>query len=159
VKLKNNGIKSMLSLKLIKYHIIIQLAVLVFLSTVSCSADMRFSNRRNSQNLNKKYYEGQVLSGTCSYYGAKFHGRKTASGEVYNMYDSTAAHRTLPFGTILEVENLKNGKKVRVKVNDRGPFKKGRILDISYAAAQKIKMIQSGTAKIKAVIIKLGKSK
>jgi rare lipoprotein A len=75
------------------------------------------------------------------------------------MYDSTAAHRTLPFGTIIEVENLKNGKKVRVKVNDRGPFKKGRILDLSYAAAKKIKMIQSGTAKIKAVIIKLGKSK
>jgi rare lipoprotein A len=149
----------MISLKLIKYHIIIQLAVLVFLSTVSCSADMRFSNRRNSQNLNKKYYEGQVLNGTCSYYGAKFHGRKTASGEVYNMYDSTAAHRTLPFGTIIEVENLKNGKKVLVKVNDRGPFKKGRILDLSYAAAKKIKMIQSGTAKIKAVIIKLGKSK
>jgi rare lipoprotein A len=100
-----------------------------------------------------------VLKGECSYYADKFHGRKTANGEIFDMHKMTAAHKQLPFNTIIEVENLENNKKVTVRINDRGPFKPGRIIDLSYAAAKKIDLIKSGTAQIKAKIIKLGTKK
>ena len=93
---------------------------------------------------------------TASYYADKFHGRKTSSGEVFNMYGYTAAHKTLPFGTMLRVTNLANGKYVTVKVNDRGPFVKGRELDVSKAAAVKLDMIKTGTAKVKIEILEKG---
>lgn len=93
---------------------------------------------------------------TASYYADKFHGRKTSSGEVFNMYDYTAAHKTLPFGTMLRVTNLANGKYVTVKVNDRGPFVKGRELDVSKAAAVKLGMIKTGTAKVRIEILGKG---
>ena len=86
--------------------------------------------------------------GVASWYGPKFHGRKTANGEVYNMYDLTAAHRTLPFGTLVQVTNVSNGLQVQVRINDRGPFIKNRIIDLSYTAARKIDMIGSGTAPV-----------
>lgn len=93
---------------------------------------------------------------TASYYADKFHGRKTSSGEVFNMYGYTAAHKTLPFGTMLRVTNLANGKYVTVKVNDRGPFVKGRELDVSKAAAVKLDMIKTGTAKVRIEILGKG---
>ena len=135
--------------------------LMLMLITVSssCASDLRFS-RHYSDSLRQqpeKYYEGQTLTGECSYYAHKFHGRPTASGEIFDMHKLSAAHKKLPFGTIMEVENLSNGKKVRVRVNDRGPFKPGRILDLSLAAAKKIDLLKSGTAKIRAVILKLGK--
>lgn len=89
-----------------------------------------------------------VQKGVASYYAKKFHGKITASGEPYNMYSLTAAHRTLPMGTLVEVTNLSNNKKVVVKINDRGPFKKDRIIDLSYAAAKKLDMIKKGTANV-----------
>ena len=136
------------------------LALFLFL-TVSCSASVRYASPKDSARAYGKYSQngGASFSGRASYYGPKFHGRMTASGEAFNMYELTAAHRTLPFGTILKVTNLANGKSVTVKVNDRGPFKKNRVLDLSYAAAKKIGMVQSGTARIKAVIVKLGEKK
>jgi rare lipoprotein A len=79
-----------------------------------------------------------VLSGLASYYGKEFHGKKTASGEPFNMNALTAAHRTLPFGTMAKVTNTKNGKSVTVRINDRGPFIAGRIIDLSSAAAKAI---------------------
>ena len=91
--------------------------------------------------------------GTASYYGKKFHGRKTANGEVFNMYKLTAAHRVLPLGTIAKVTNLANGRWVVVKVNDRGPFIEGRILDLSFGAALEIEMVQQGTAKVMIEIV------
>ncbi|GBD99186.1 RlpA-like protein precursor [bacterium BMS3Abin07] len=90
---------------------------------------------------------------TASYYGKKFHGRSTASGRIFNMYGKSAAHKSLPFGTMLEVTNISNGRKVIVTVNDRGPFVKGRQLDLSYGAARQIGMIQTGTTRVKARII------
>ena len=86
--------------------------------------------------------------GVASYYGKKFHGRKTANGEVFNMYKLTAAHRVLPLGTYVKVTNLQNGRWVEVKVNDRGPFIEGRILDLSFAAALELEMVEQGTAKV-----------
>ena len=83
-----------------------------------------------------------VEEGIASWYGPKFHGRRTASGEVFDMHRLTAAHPWLPFGTIVRVTNLENGLSVVVRINDRGPFVKGRIIDLSYAAAKKIRMLR-----------------
>ena len=92
--------------------------------------------------------------GVASYYGKKFHGRKTANGEVFNMYKLTAAHRVLPLGTHVKVTNLQNGRWVEVKVNDRGPFIEGRILDLSFASALELEMVKQGTAKVMIEIIR-----
>ena len=86
--------------------------------------------------------------GVASWYGTKFHGRKTSSGEKYDMYQMTAAHKTLPLPSYVKVTNLHNNKQVIVKVNDRGPFVDGRIIDLSYAAAQKLDIISNGTAEV-----------
>ncbi len=87
-------------------------------------------------------------TGQASWYGNEYDGRKTASGEVFHQNRLTAAHKTLPFGTRLKVKNLTNGKTVKVRVNDRGPFVKGRILDLSKGAAKKINMINQGVAEV-----------
>lgn len=96
---------------------------------------------------------GVYQIGVSSYYGKKFHGRPTANGEKFDMYALTAAHRTLSFGTKIRVTNLENGKRAIVRVNDRGPFVAGRVLDISYAAAREIDMIGTGTAMVKIEIV------
>ena len=88
-------------------------------------------------------------TGVASYYADDFHGKKTSNGETFDMNELTAAHRTLPFGTKVKVINQNNGKSVVVRINDRGPFLKGRIIDLSEAAAKKIDMISSGTAPVK----------
>jgi rare lipoprotein A len=93
--------------------------------------------------------EGYEAEGIASWYGREFHGRPTSSGEPYDMYAMTAAHTTLPLPTYLEVVNLENGRRVVVRVNDRGPFLHGRILDLSYAAAWKLGMLESGTAPVR----------
>ncbi len=97
------------------------------------------------------------IKGKASFYGKKFHRKKTASGEIYNMYRYTAAHRYLPFGTVLLVKNLKNGKSVKVVINDRGPFVRGRVLDLSYTAAKKIDMLREGVVPIIAKVLRCGR--
>lgn len=99
----------------------------------------------------------EVQTGTASWYGEDFHGKTTSNKEVYNMYDLTAAHRTLPFDTYVIVTNLNNGKSVTVRINDRGPFVEGRIIDLSYAAANIIDAVESGVVPVKLEIIE-GKS-
>ncbi|OPL14485.1 MAG: hypothetical protein AVO38_02360 [delta proteobacterium ML8_D] len=93
--------------------------------------------------------EGFVEEGYASWYGDEFHGRPTASGELYNMYAITAAHRTLPMNTYVKVVNLENGREVAVRISDRGPFVKNRIIDLSYGAGKKLDMIGPGTAKVR----------
>ena len=95
--------------------------------------------------------------GIASWYGQKFHGRKTASGQVYDMYAKTAAHRTLPFGSVVRVTDLKTGKSTVVVINDRGPFVEGRIIDLSFGAAQEIGLDKAGLAKVKIEVLRLGK--
>ncbi|MFB0506141.1 MAG: septal ring lytic transglycosylase RlpA family protein [Thermodesulfobacteriota bacterium] len=97
---------------------------------------------------------GMVQHGVASWYGKKFHGNPTASGEIYDMYHLTAAHRTLPLGTYVMVTNLENNRSVEVKINDRGPFVKGRIIDLSYAAARSIDMVEKGTARVRVAVLK-----
>ena len=96
---------------------------------------------------------GFLEEGIASWYGVPFHGRTTASGEIYDMEAATAAHRTLPFGTILRVQNLDNGRTTTVRVNDRGPFAKGRNLDLSRRAARELEMMGPGTARVHLTII------
>lgn len=95
----------------------------------------------------------QVLVGKASYYAHKFHGRKTANGETFNMYAMTAAHRTLPFGTVVRVTNRANGRQVLVRINDRGPFIDGRIIDLSLGAAQRLDMIEAGVVPVKIEVL------
>ncbi|MFQ5542995.1 MAG: septal ring lytic transglycosylase RlpA family protein [Nitrospiria bacterium] len=101
----------------------------------------------------RDYPIGYREVGFSSWYGKDFHGRPTASGEIYNMFGITAAHRTLPLGTLLRVIDLTTGRYVNVKVNDRGPFIKGRILDLSYGAAKRLDIVSDGIAKVEIEII------
>lgn len=98
---------------------------------------------------------GFVETGKASWYGQDFHGRPTSSGETYDMYKKTAAHKTLPLGTYVKVVNLENNESTIVRINDRGPFIKGRIIDLSYGAAREIDMADSGLADVR--VIALGK--
>ncbi len=95
--------------------------------------------------------------GIASWYGPKFHGKKTASGQVFDMYGKTAAHRTLPFGSVVRVTDLKTGRNTVVIINDRGPFVEGRIIDLSLGAAQEIGLDQAGLMKVKIEVLRLGK--
>ncbi len=96
---------------------------------------------------------GSVQEGEASYYAHKYHGRTTANGEIYDETKMTAAHKTLPFGTRVRVTNLANGKKVVVRINDRGPFIKGRIIDLSYKAAGDLDYISRGVVKVRVEIL------
>ena len=95
----------------------------------------------------------EVQYGVASWYGSDFHGKPTSSGEIYDMYQLTCAHNTLPLGTAVMVTNLENGKSLELKVNDRGPFVKDRIIDLSYAAAKILGMWEKGTAYVKVEVI------
>lgn len=100
-----------------------------------------------------KAKSGETLWMTCSYYGEKFHGKPTSSGEPFDMYKLTCAHKELTFGTKLKVTDPDSGKSVEVKVNDRGPFIPGRDLDLSYAAAQQVGLVPYGVKKLQVEII------
>jgi rare lipoprotein A len=97
----------------------------------------------------------RTFSGVASYYGNEFHGRKTANGERYDRAEFSAAHRTLPFGTMLKIRNTTNDRTVIVRVNDRGPWKETRILDLSLAAAEELDLVKSGTASIEATVVEV----
>lgn len=121
----------------------------------------RYGNPKSYVVFDKRYYvmqssKGFVEKGIASWYGTKFHGRRTSSGEPYDMYAMTAAHKRLPLPTYVEVTHLKNGRKVIVKVNDRGPFHEGRIIDLSYAAARKLGIAGSGTGPVEIRTINTG---
>ncbi|MDH1007750.1 septal ring lytic transglycosylase RlpA family protein [Pseudomonas nicosulfuronedens] len=113
------------------------LALLAGCSTTSYDSDSEVSGR------------GYRAEGTASYYGKAHHGKRTASGERFNQNALTAAHRTLAFGTRVRVTNLDNGRSVVVRINDRGPFGRGRIIDVSKAAAEQLNMLRSGTARVR----------
>jgi rare lipoprotein A len=113
----------------------------------------RYGNHSPYVVLGKTYHvmdssAGYHEKGIASWYGSKFHGRRTSSGEPYDMYEATAAHKSLPLPTYAEVTNLDNGKKVIVKINDRGPFHEDRLIDMSYGAAVRLGMTATGTARV-----------
>jgi rare lipoprotein A len=126
-------------------------------------AKSRYGNPASYEVFGERYYvrdssAGFTQEGIASWYGTKFHGERTSSGEEYNMYAMTAAHKTLPLPTYVEVINKENGRRAVVKVNDRGPFHDGRIIDLSYAAATRLGVDKTGTAKVKIRALDPGKS-
>jgi len=128
------------------------LLVIVLFLVTACARHVAYE-RRTPPPERREVKKGEVQYGIASWYGADFHGKHTSSGEVYDMYQLTCAHNTLPLGTIVMVTNLENGKSVELKVNDRGPFVKGRIIDLSYAAARMLDMHEQGTAMVKVEVI------
>jgi rare lipoprotein A len=127
---------------------------------VSCSVTShRVPRTQESYVINhKRYYpipsaEGYNEVGIASWYGGKFHGRLTSNGEIYNMYSMTAAHKTLPMNTMLLIKNLDNGKQTVVRINDRGPFVQGRIVDLSLKAAEAIGIDNKGIARVQAIAL------
>jgi rare lipoprotein A len=106
-------------------------------------------NGERYQPLPKSAHVGYVEEGIASWYGHDFHGKKTSNGEVYDMYGRTAAHKTLPLGVYVKVKNLANGREAEARINDRGPFVKGRIIDLSQTLAKELGVIAAGTAPVR----------
>ncbi|GAB4374271.1 MAG: hypothetical protein Kow0042_18740 [Calditrichia bacterium] len=135
--------------------------VLILFFTLNCSHsnNIRKSIEKQSPNRNQlirernESLESGEYTGFASYYGEEFHGRPTASGEIFDMNQLTAAHRSLPFGTICRITNIENGKSVIVRINDRGPWIESRIIDLSKAAAEAIGGLNSGVIKVKIDIL------
>ena len=117
------------------------------------------SKKSNPRSLKTAKRVPKVITGVSSFYGTDFHGKLTANGEVYDMYGLTAAHKTLPLNTIVRVTNLANNKSLILRINDRGPYIKGRILDCSYGAAKKLDFLLQGTTKVRIEIIEVGDGK
>lgn len=122
-------------------------------ATPKAEAKSRIGNPKTYTVFNKTYSvlatsKGYKATGKASWYGKKFHGYHTSNGEIYDMYGMSAAHKTLPLPTYVKVTNLSNGKHVIVKVNDRGPFHEDRLIDLSYAAASKLGILNNGTANV-----------
>jgi len=131
------------------------LLMIVFLLLTACARRVVFE-RRTPPPERRDIIRGEGREpqyGVASWYGADFHGKATSSGEVYDMYQLTCAHQTLPLGTMVMVTNLDNGRSLELKVNDRGPFVKERIIDVSYAAAQMLGMWEKGTAPVKVEVV------
>jgi rare lipoprotein A len=129
---------------------------LLILTGLACSSSPRY---RRTPGVTRPGLPGVVRwvqEGVASYYADEFHGRQTANGETFDMHAMTAAHCTLPFNTRVRVTNLDNGRSVVVRINDRGPFVKNRIIDLSYGAARAVGMIGSGTARVRLEVLELG---
>ena len=133
----------------------------------SCSPSPRYktnpqtSKKNNSFKVKKEKHntfskKKTIYNGVSSYYGPQFHGKLTANGEVFDMYGLTAAHKEIPFNTVVRVTNLDNNKSLILRINDRGPYIDGRILDCSYGAAKKLDFLNQGTANVKIQIIEWG---
>jgi len=125
-----------------------------------CASSPRFTRERSTESRsregNSEAKSLKTMEGIASYYADDFNGKKTANGETYDMYKMTAAHRSLPFNTKVRVTNLDNKRSIVVRINDRGPFKLERIIDLSVAAATQLGMKGTGTAKVKLEVVEWG---
>mgnify|MGYP002023735924 CR=1 FL=1 len=136
----------------------------IMISMMSCGPSIAYGDYINSEGMTRKQIEAikdhpQVQIGIASYYGKKFHKKLTANGETFNMNRVSAAHKTYPLGTRVKVTNMENGKSIKLTINDRGPYVKGRIIDLSYKAARKIGFVNQGTTKVRIDVIRLGDNK
>ena len=136
-------------------RIVVTVLTIVLLSVLVACGKKRVSTAlpEAGSNPSDDRQVGSTQRGIASWYGHPYHGRRTASGEVYDMMQPTAAHQTLPFQTRVRVTNLDNGRSTRVRINDRGPFVDGRIIDLSRKAAEEIQMVGPGTARVKLEIL------
>jgi len=138
----------------IKFSSLILIISALFL--FGCSSSTRFG-KEDSESKEKYDDENsailETVDGVASYYSEEFHGRKTANGETYDMYGLTAAHKTYPFNTEVRITNISNGKSVVLRINDRMPGYKGRLIDVSFQAARELEMIMAGTANVKIEVL------
>ena len=140
----------------------ILLTIIFFL--VSCGSSISYGDYVNTTGMTRKQIESiknhpKTQIGIASYYGKKFHKKRTANGEIFNMYKVSAAHKSYPLGTKVRVTNLENGKSLKLVINDRGPFVSGRIIDLSYKAARKLGFVNQGTVKVRIDVLRLGDNK
>jgi rare lipoprotein A len=138
-------------------------ACVAAIALTGCTASPRFATRGEATNStdskNPRNPSGKILltlEGVASYYSDEFHGKQTSNGEIYDMNGLTAAHRTFPFGTKVRITNLENAKSVVVRVNDRGPFHEGRIIDLSLGAAKELDLVRTGTARVRMEVLEWG---
>ena len=139
------------------------LLIIIFL-LVSCGSSIAYGDYVNTAGMSRKQIEAiknhpKTQIGIASYYGKKFHKKRTANGEIFNMYKVSAAHKSYPLGTKVRVTNLENGKSLKLVINDRGPFVSGRIIDLSYKAARKLGFVNQGTVKVRIDVLRLGDNK
>lgn len=140
----------------------ILLTIIFFL--VSCGSSIAYGDYVNTTGMTRKQIESiknhpKTQIGIASYYGKKFHKKRTANGEIFNMYKVSAAHKSYPLGTKVRVTNLENGKSLKLVINDRGPFVSGRIIDLSYKAARRLGFVNQGTVKVRIDVLRLGDNK
>ena len=156
--------------RLMNKKFIIFNSFLIFIFFSNCTSSPRYSRSYGLMNKNiskdskkkgggSKVRHRKIIKGISSFYAEDFHGKLTANGEVYDMYGLTAAHKTMPLNTICRVTNLENDKSLILRINDRGPYIKGRILDCSYGAAKKLDFINQGTTMVKIEVIEWGDNK
>ena len=131
---------------------------------IACGSSITYGDYVDTTGWSRKQIESiknhpKTQIGIASYYGKKFHKKRTANGEIFNMYKVSAAHKSYPLGTKVRVTNLENGKSIKLIINDRGPFVKGRIIDLSYKAARKLDFVNQGTTKVRIDVIRLGDNK
>ena len=145
----------------LKYFVLI----IIVIGIGGCASTTRFAKSDGTSSSDNaegtKYGNAEILQTeytVASYYADKFNGRQTANGETYDIYGISAAHISYPFGTIVKVTNLSNGKSVVLKINDRKPDTNGRDIDLSLGAAEKLNMVQSGIAKVRIDVLKWGKN-
>ena len=145
---------------LLVYSGFIVVALITAAIVSGCASSPRFTRERsggsNTRSAGSDAKSLKTMEGIASYYADDFNGKKTANGETYNMYKMTAAHRSLPFNTKVKVTNLDNKRSIIVRINDRGPFKLERIIDLSLAAATQLGMKGTGTANVKLEVIEWG---
>ena len=139
------------------------LLTIIFL-LVSCGSSIAYGDYVNTTGMSRKQIESiknhpKTQIGIASYYGKKFHKKRTANGEIFNMYKVSAAHKSYPLGTKVRVTNLENGKSLKLVINDRGPFVSGRIIDLSYKAARKLGFVNQGTVKVRIDVLRHGDNK
>ena len=143
--------------RVLRLALLSSLLGVVIILCLGCTASPKFRRdgiKRPSVQWDLPQKPYQV--GLASYYGKKFHGRPTASGEIFDMYGITAAHKTLPLGSQIQVTHLGNHRSIIVKVNDRGPFVEERILDLSYGAAKELGMIEEGVTEVRIDVFRFG---
>ena len=134
-------------------YVCIFIILSIFLTACVIGDKQPTSKSKSGKSVKKSGFNGKTEVGMASWYGSKFHGRPTASGEIFEMDDLTAAHKKIPLGTWAYVTHLENGRTVLVKINDRGPFVDDRVIDLSLAAAKEIGMISDGTAHVRVKVI------
>jgi len=122
-------------------------------------AEVKEKEESKNQNESDEHNIVKVQEGIASFYGDGFNGKTTANGETFDMYKFTAAHRTLPLGTKVKVKNLENNRSIVLRINDRGPYVDGRIIDVSYAAAKQLGFVESGTARVRIEVLEIGDGK